>query len=138
MDTHAGEEPDFVKLIEKSRIRSKRWFVALVCVTILFFVTYVPTLIDRFQGYTSGVKSSALAEQQVKIWQRNMSCLGKPGTEVPARDKIMVTATVCETGDVLVRVRTPDNQQIYKWVPLDDVIGSYRERGGLIPSGPVG
>jgi hypothetical protein len=126
MDTRAEEEPDFVRLIEQSRTRSNRLFFALVVVSILFFFLYGPTVVDRFRGYTKGVKSAALAEQQFALWRKNATCVNQPGTAVPTRGNVMVNATVCESGDILVQVRTADNREVYKWVPLNDVVGPLR------------
>jgi hypothetical protein len=67
---------------------------------------------------------SSFADDQNKAWERNMECTTAPLEPYETQNKIEVDATICDTGDVLVRVSTPERKGIYRWVYLESVLSN--------------
>lgn len=116
----------------------KRWWQQ-----ILFYpafavalVTAGPQWIDKFKGFRLGVPSAEKAEREALLWSRNATCGANPGKGVLTPRNVALDATICDSGDILVRAVNPQNPMslpIYKWLPLDDVVRA-NVGGGIIPA----
>lgn len=87
-------------------------------------VTAGPLWIDEIKAVSQGISggSAKAAEQQAKLWQKNIACAAAPYAWFNNPSNIKVDATICDSGDIFVRASTPENGQFFKWVPLSDVV----------------
>ena len=113
----------------------KRWWqqILLYPAFAVALVTAGPQWIDKFRGMRLGVKSAAESEKQAALWAKNASCAGMPAKGFLSPRNVAVDATICDSGDILVRAVTPQNAEIFKWLPLDDVVRTAGQ-GGIVPS----
>jgi hypothetical protein len=113
----------------------KRWWqqILLYPAFAVALVTAGPQWIDKLKGMRLGVKSAADSEKQAALWAKNASCAGMPAKGFLSPRNVAVDATICDSGDILVRAVTPQNAEIFKWLPLDDVVRTAGQ-GGLVPS----
>lgn len=97
-------------------------------------LTASPQWYDRARAAMQGIKggSATDAERQAQYWRKNMACSTAPFAWFSNPSNVKVDATICDSGDILVRAVTPDNANFLKWVPLDDVMKSATQGGGLI------
>lgn len=58
-------------------------------------------------------------KQQVALWTKNISCLETPFAGVLNEFNIRTSATICKSGDVLVRFIGPSDKRAYRWVPVE-------------------
>jgi hypothetical protein len=96
-------------------------------------LTAGPQWYDKISGFRIGVRSAAEAERQAQLWQKNASCVGLNSEGYLSPSKVAVDATICNSGDILVRAVTPQKAEIYRWLALDDVV-SAKKSGGFIPT----
>lgn len=84
-------------------------------------VSAIPTYVEIFYSkkYEVPFGQSAAAKQQNDLWQRNLSCSAAPFDGLKTDFNVEVDAIICRSGDVLVRVRAPNNASFYRWVPVD-------------------
>lgn len=97
-------------------------------------LTAGPQWYDKINGYRLGVSSGHEAERQAALWQKNASCVGLNSNGYVSPSKVAVDATICNSGDILVRAVTPQKAEIYKWLALDDVVSARKSGGGFIPT----
>ena len=72
----------------------------------------------------------ALRENQ--LWKENLACASAPFDGLATARNMQVDAVVCQSGNVLVRVKSPNGSTAYRWVPLDSVIDQTAGTFGLI------
>ena len=116
----------------------KRWWQQ-----ILFYpafavalVTAGPQWIDKVKGFRLGVDSASKAEREALLWTKNATCGANPAKGFLTPRNVAVDATICDSGDILVRAvntHNPMSLPIYKWLPLDDVVRT-NMGGGVIPA----
>ncbi len=106
----------------------KRWWqwVLLYPALLVSVVAAVPTYIEAFRSAKIGVQygESGNALKQADLWQRNLSCTSAPLDPLVTPNNTKVDATICKTGDVLVKVFTPGGDEFYRWVGVDSVVNS--------------
>jgi len=115
---------------------TKRWWqqILLYPAFAVALVTAGPEWIDKARGWKSGVKSGAESDKQAQLWAKNATCGSNPAKGFLSPRNVAVDATICDSGDILVRAVTPQNPgslPIYKWLPLDDVVRA-NVGGGII------
>jgi len=123
MTTDVGQPPDFEQLIKQSRTKANKLFYLVIVLFVLFFISLVtaaPRWIDRAFA-PAGTDSLDRAKEQSALWHKNASCAGSPPQWVEAANNLKVDTRVCPSGDVLIRVVTLDNMEVYRWVSIDDV-----------------
>lgn len=120
---------------DSSSTSPKRWWqwILLYPAFAVALVTAGPQWVDKAKSLKLGVRSAAEAERQAELWAKNASCAGVPAKGFLSPTNVAVDATICDSGDILVRAVTPQNAQVYKWLPLDDVVRT-SAGGGVIPA----
>ena len=116
----------------------KRWWQQILFYTAfaVALVTAGPSWIDKVRGFNLGVRSASEAELSSLLWARNPTCGANPGRGFLSPRNVAVDATICDSGDILVRAVNPQNPHalpIFKWLPLDDVVRT-NAVGGFIPT----
>jgi hypothetical protein len=97
-----------------------QWFLVYPAVAVAL-VSAIPTYIELFNSSKFDVPfgQSSLAKQQNDLWERNLTCSAAPLDPFVNEYNVEVDAIICKSGDVLVRVRTPNKKTFYRWVPVD-------------------
>lgn len=102
----------------------------------------IPTAIEFIQSvrYDVPFGQSAYARDQAEAWKRNMSCTTAPLEPLITPKKVEVDATICRTGDVLVRIKTPDGLGVFRWVNLDTALSNtlVAALSAIVPSAMAG
>ena len=100
-------------------------------------ITALPDWIDRGRAYLNGVNAPkySIAEQQLALWKKNISCHGAPTIFHPTQANAKVDATICKkSGDVFIQVEAFGRPKIIHWVGLDEILGiDTKPSLGLIP-----
>src|SRR5215210_3266555 len=119
----------------KAPASPQRWWqwILLYPAFAIALITAGPQWIDKAKSMKLGVRSAAEAERQAQLWAKNASCAGVPAKGFLSPTNVAVDATICDSGDILVRAVTPQNSQVFKWLPLDDVVRT-DATGGVIPA----
>lgn len=81
----------------------------------------VPTLLELNRAREAKVAFgwSAASLQQQDLWAKNMRCAEAPFEGQPNAAAVRVAATICKSGDVLVRFVGPEERTAYRWVPVE-------------------
>lgn len=74
------------------------------------------------------------ALRENKLWQENLACASAPFDGLATSRNLQVDAVVCQSGNVLVRVKSPNGDTAYRWVPLDSVVTLAASSFSLISS----
>jgi|KBSSwiStaDraftv2_1062776.scaffolds.fasta_scaffold00323_23 hypothetical protein len=113
----------------------KRWWqqILLYPAFAVALVTAGPQWLDTARGWKLGVKSAAESDKQAQLWMKNATCAANPAKGFLSPRNVTVDATICDSGDILVRAVTMQNTPIYKWLPLDDVVRA-NAAGSFIPA----
>ena len=89
-------------------------------------LTAVPQWVTVVQAWFEDIPSAQLAEakRQSELWKDNLDCTSAPMEFFSNPDNIKVDATICKSGDVFVRIFTPDNKGRYYWVDIETLLNS--------------
>ena len=114
----------------------KKWWQQILFYPafVVALVTAGPQWIDKVKGFQLGVDSASKAEREALLWTKNATCGANPTKGFLTPRNVAVDATICDSGDILVRAVNPQNPMslpIYKWLPLDDVVRT-NIGGGII------
>ena len=116
----------------------RRWWQWLLLYPTLAIalLTAAPEWLDKARALHAGTRAASYseAERQGAIWRKNLACSAVPFAWYANPSNVRVDATICNSGDVYVRASTPDNQQYFKWIGLDDILKVPAAGGGLIPA----
>lgn len=72
------------------------------------------------------------ALRENKLWKENLACASAPFDGLATPQNMQVDAVVCQSGNVLVRVKSPNGNTAYRWVPLESVVDQTLGSFGLI------
>jgi hypothetical protein len=104
----------------------RRWWQWLLLYPTLgiALLTAFPEWIKLVEAWKSNLSTDQLvqAEKQKELWEKNLKCTTTPMQFFENTHKVKVDATVCESGDVFVRVFAPDNRNAYYWVDVDGLL----------------
>jgi hypothetical protein len=82
----------------------------------------IPTVLQAIKArrLDTTYQKVQLAEEQQRLWERNLECLQQQGSyEVDGPHGIVVRVTLCsQTGDTLLRYHVNEWPSIYRWVAL--------------------
>ena len=82
----------------------------------------VPTYIELYRSNSKNVPfgESKKAALRNELWRKNMRCTALAPIDPLITDfNVEVDATICPSGDVLVRIFGPQNFQAFEWVSVD-------------------
>ncbi len=100
----------------------------------------IPTLIEAIKSYRYDVPmfTSATAEQQQKLWQKNSDCLiGAKLEPIKTISNVEISTLVCKTGDVLLSGKRPGSafpQQI--WISWHEIARATTDDSASVNSLP--
>ena len=91
---------------------------------LIALLTAVPEWMKLAEAWESDIPADKLdkAQQQSDLWKKNLQCTTSPMDFFANPANVKVDATICESGDVFVRVFTPDNKGVYYWVDINSLI----------------
>jgi len=127
--TLKASEPD----VGATSFLPQRWWQwVLVYPTLaLSLASASPNWFNSVKSYFVGVPDAHEAERQAALWQKNRMCASLPSQGSQAGN-VLLDATICASGDILVHAVTAEKAEIFKWLPLADVIPVPGADGGLI------
>jgi hypothetical protein len=114
-ETNAGE----------SQTGMKWWQWLLVYPTLAMSIMgSIPTIIELYNSIKIGTPygQSSMATIQNEMWKKNLKCSAAPFDWYKNDSNVMVDGTICQSGDVLVRVEAPNKETNFWWVPVDGLI----------------
>jgi len=118
-----------------ARLPDKWWQWVIIYPTLaLSLISAVPKWADSARGWWIGVVSYTDAMRANELWTKNASCVGLNSKGMMAPSKVAVDATICNSGDILVHAMTQQNKEVFKWLPLDDVVRPARGWAGFVPA----
>lgn len=134
MATSAAREKARASSRPKKSPKPKHWWERIVIYPALLvaLVTAGPQWVDRFSAMYQKIDgpSAKAAERQAELWRKNLACSAVPFAWVNSPNNVKIDTTTCTSGDVFIRAITPDNQQFFKWIALDDVVNPGGHGGG--------
>ena len=108
------------------RKKSNTWWQwMLIYPTLLItIISSVPTYAELFRSFKYGVPfgQSISAGQQNELWNKNLTCPTAPFDWYVTEYNFSVDATICRSGDILVRVKDPKGKTVCTWIPVDGLI----------------
>ncbi|WP_141699207.1 hypothetical protein [Candidatus Thiosymbion oneisti] len=119
-----------------------KWWQWVLLYPALFVSVFaaVPTYVETFRSAKIGVQygESKNAIKQADLWRKNLSCASAPLDPLVTPNNTKVDATICKSGDVLVKIFTPEGDEYYQWVGIDRVITKTAFNVGFIKSAYAG
>jgi hypothetical protein len=106
-------------------------YPALVTSIIAAIPTYLEFGRSQWLGVPFGQYRSAVRENQ--LWKENIDCAAAPFDGLANKHNVQVDAVVCKSGNVLVRVKSPEGSTAYHWVPLETVTSLTRNTFDFLP-----
>jgi hypothetical protein len=108
-----------------------QWFLLYPTAAVALF-SAAPTWIDRALAAWHGAESGsyAAAERQIALWSKNSSCSQTPYAWYRNPRHVQVDATICDSGDVLVRAQAPGGEVHFQWIEVEPIVGG-QPGGGL-------
>lgn len=109
----------------KAAGKAKWWQLLILYPTLATsIVAAVPTLIELYRSNKYGVEfgESTQAKERERLFLKNMTCTVEPFDWYRAANNVQVDATICVSGDVLVRLQSPFNSYAYGWVSVDQLL----------------
>lgn len=121
-----------------SPLTPKAWWqwIILYPTLAVAVVGAVPTFVELARSVSAGVPfgKSAQAKEQQDLWAKNLKCTEANYDGLTNQVNVYVDATICKSGDVLVRYVGPrDDQKSYRWVPVE-TFDKQKVAYNLIPS----
>lgn len=111
------------KTIPKDPSTWWQWLLVYPALAIAL-LTSLPTLMEAWRSWKYGVPfgQSATAQKQDDFWKKNLSCTEAPPQWYVNEYNVRVDATICKSGDVLVKIMDPEGNAGYSWVSVARVI----------------
>ncbi len=116
---------NFLDLIKKQLSFNKlklrwRWLVLYPCFGVAV-IAAIPTVHELVESSIMNVSvgQSEIAKKRNEMWRKNMTCAAAPLDPLVTETNLQVDATICKSGDVLIRVFGPEEQQFFEWVAVD-------------------
>ena len=96
-----------------------QWFFMYPAVGVALLGS-LPTIYELYNSWKIDVPygESQLAAEQNVLWQTNFDCSKEKFKSVKNVNNIEVGAIVCATGDVLLKVASPNASPMFRWVGL--------------------
>jgi hypothetical protein len=104
---------------------AKWWqWVILYPTLAISIISAAPQWVDKAQAAFNGVKDRGWeeAKQQQEAWRSNLTCSAAPFDWYSTPENLKVDATICNSGDIFVRVQTPKQGNFYQWVLLKSIV----------------
>ena len=100
-----------------------QWFLLYPALGVAL-LTAVPQWLDRALAVVNHTNQDSYKDAlaQNKLWKKNISCGGAPSSWYVNPHNVKIDATICSSGDILVRAATPESSDFLRWVPVDEVI----------------
>lgn len=98
------------------------WQWLLVYPTLLVAIAgSIPTALEFYRSAAARVPygHSGDAKLQDDLWAKNMRCTEAPFDGLLNEYNVQVDATICKSGDVLVRFWGPHDKKAYRWIPVE-------------------
>jgi hypothetical protein len=107
----------------------KTWWQWVILYPALFLaiITAMPQWVQMAANWKSDIplKEIAAAKDQSALFKKNLTCTTAPlDSFYENTDKLKVDATICASGDVFVRIITPENGKAFHWVDVNKVVNT--------------
>lgn len=87
-------------------------------------IAAIPTYIETIKAKSIHVAfgQSKIAKEADDLWRTNLECTSAPFDPFVNAHNVKVDATICKSGDVFVKVFSPDGKKSFEWVAVNNVI----------------
>jgi hypothetical protein len=101
-----------------------QWFLLYPTAAVALF-SAAPSWLDRALAVWHGAESGsyAAAERQIALWSKNATCSQTPYAWYRNPRHVQVDATICDSGDVLVRAQAPGGEVHFQWIEVEPIVG---------------
>ena len=110
---------------EASKTSPQRWWHWFVVYPTLAvsLIASTPQLISTAKSFSENIPADKLeaAERQNALWRKNLPCTSAPMDIFLSPQNLKVDATICNSGDVFVKIFTPDNEGRFYWVDVESL-----------------
>ena len=103
------------------------WQWILVYPTLaLALSTAAPEWLERIEAWQVNIEKDQLAEanRRNSFFRANIDCLAAPFDWVETPDSVRVDATICDSGDLLLRVEAPETMPFLHPVRIGDIVSA--------------
>lgn len=99
-----------------------QWFLIYPAFAIAL-IGAVPTYFELYQSHQKDVAfgDSKRAVLRNELWKKNLECSSAPMDPLITESNIKVDATICRSGDVLIRVVAPGDEKLFEWVSIENL-----------------
>jgi hypothetical protein len=111
---------------------TKWWQWVIIYPTLaVSILSAAPQWVDKAQALFNGVedRSWQQAKEQQDAWRANLTCSAAPFDWYSTPENLKVDATICNSGDIFVRVTTPRQGNFYQWVLLKSIVKDKQTAG---------
>lgn len=92
----------------------------------LALLTALPDWLERIEAWQVNIEKDKLAEANRRnaFFRANIDCLAAPFDWVETPDSVRVDATICDSGDLLLRVEAPNTMPFLHPVRIGDIVSA--------------
>lgn len=108
----------------ETKTKNKWWQMLLLYPALAIAILgAIPTYVELYQSQKKNVAfgESAKAKMRNNMWRKNLTCSTAPLDPLITEHNIEVDATICKSGDVLIRVMAPGNKKFFEWFAVDHI-----------------
>lgn len=130
---YSVKHPDAKGIVMSSQKKSgddkpKSWWqwVLVYPALALALLTALPDWLERIEAWQVNIEKDKLAEANRRdaFFRANIDCLAAPFDWVETPDSVRVDATICDSGDLLLRVEAPDTMPFLHPVRIGDIVSA--------------
>lgn len=126
---HDGSAIDSKKIESSSKSpdcskqdNQKKWWQWLIMYPTIFIaiIGAIPTALGYYKSWRIGVPfdKTQIALEQNRLWQKNYECSKSEFMSIKSNHNIEVGTIICLSGDILIKVQSPDAKPVFWWVGL--------------------
>jgi uncharacterized protein YprB with RNaseH-like and TPR domain len=115
------------KITADEELPPKTWWQWVILYPALFLaiITAMPQWVQMVANWKSDLplEDNGEYKEQGELYRKNLPCSTRPLDDLYVTpNKLKVDATICASGDILVRMFTPENSQKVYWLDVEKLV----------------